>query len=61
VNGIYQFGITDPRGVTIVLQACDDATQILPPPNDEYFLMTFFGFVVFGLCFLGKITKRIGT
>jgi hypothetical protein len=29
-----------------------------PPPDEEYFLMTFFGFLVVGLYFLGKIAKR---
>jgi len=30
-------------------------------PNQEYFLMTFFGFLVVGLYFLGKIAKRTRT
>jgi hypothetical protein len=29
-----------------------------PPPDEEYFLMTFFGFLVVGLYFLGKIARR---
>jgi hypothetical protein len=29
-----------------------------PPPDEEYFLMTFFGFLVVGLYFLGKVSRR---
>jgi hypothetical protein len=28
------------------------------PPNEEYFPMAFFGFLVVGLYFLGKISRR---
>jgi hypothetical protein len=30
-----------------------------PPPDEEYFLMTFFGFLVAGLYFVGKIAKGL--
>jgi hypothetical protein len=32
---------------------------MLPPPNEEYFLMTFFGLLVVGLYFVGKITRGL--
>jgi hypothetical protein len=28
-------------------------------PNEEYFLMTFFGFLVVGLYFLGKLARNV--
>jgi hypothetical protein len=43
-----------------VLQSYDNAAQIPPTPDEEYFLMTFFGFLVVGLYFLGKIARREG-
>jgi hypothetical protein len=58
VNGTYQFGITNSWGVSSVFQTYDNVAHIPPPPNEEYFLMTFFGFLVVGLYFLGKISKR---
>ncbi len=35
-----------------------NAARISPPPNKEWFLMTFFGFLVLGLYFLGKIVRK---
>ena len=32
----------------------DNVVHLPPPPNEEYFLMTFFGFFVVGLILLGK-------
>jgi hypothetical protein len=58
VNGTYQFGITNSWGVSSVFQTYDNVAHIPPPPNEEYFLMTFFGFLVVGLYSLGKIAKR---
>ena len=54
VNGTYQFGITNSWGVSSVFQTYDNVAHIPPPPDEEYFLMTFFGFLVVGLYFLGK-------
>ena len=61
VNGAYQFGITNSWGVSSVFQTYDNVAHIPAPPDEEYFLMTFFGFLVAGLYFLGKIAKRIRT
>jgi hypothetical protein len=61
VNGTYQFGITNSWGVSSVLQTYENAAHIPPPPDEEYFLMTFFGFLVVGLYFMGKIAKRART
>jgi len=37
----------------------NNVAHIPPLPNEEYFLMSFFGFLVVGLFFsLGKIAKR---
>jgi len=58
VNGTYQFGITNSCGVSSVLQTYDNVAHIPQPPDEEYFLMTFFGFLVVGLYFLGEVTKR---
>ena len=58
VNGTYQFGIANSWGVSSVFQTYDNVAHIPPPPDEEYFLMTFFGFLVVGLYFLGKIAKR---
>jgi hypothetical protein len=55
VNGTYQFGITNSWGVSSVFQTYDNVAHIPPPPDEEYFLMTFFGFLVVGIYFLGKI------
>jgi hypothetical protein len=30
-----------------------------PPPDEAYFLMTFFGFLVVGLYFLGKVSRKL--
>ncbi len=57
-NGTYQFGFTNSWGVSSVFSTYDNVAHIPPPPNEEYFLMTFFGFLVVGLYFLGKIAKR---
>jgi hypothetical protein len=59
VNGTYQFGITNSWGVSSVFQTYDNVAHIPPPPDEEYFLMTFFGFLVVGLYFLGKISRRL--
>ena len=61
VNGTYQFGITNSWGVSSVFQTYDNVAHSPPPPDEEYFLMTFFGFLVVGLFFLGKIARRIKT
>jgi hypothetical protein len=61
LNGTYQFGITNSWAVSSVFSTCDNIAHIPPPPNEEYFLMTFFGFLVVGLYFLGKIAKRART
>jgi hypothetical protein len=59
VNGTYQFGITNSWGISSVFQTYSNIVHIPPPPSEEHFLMTFFGFLVVGLYFLGKIAKRI--
>jgi hypothetical protein len=59
VNGTYQFGVTNSWGVSSVFQTYDNVVQLPPPPNEEYFLMAFFGFLVVGLYFLGKISRRL--
>jgi hypothetical protein len=59
VNGTYQFGITNSWGVSSVFQTYENVTHIPPPPDEEYFLMTFFGFLVVGLYFLGKTSRRL--
>jgi hypothetical protein len=59
VNGSYQFGITNSWGVSSVITTYDNVAHIPPPPNEEFFLMTFFGFLVVGLYFLGKISRRL--
>jgi hypothetical protein len=59
VNGTYQFGITDSWGLSSVFQTYDNVAHIPPTPDEEYFLMTFFGFLVVGLYLLGRIFKRI--
>jgi hypothetical protein len=57
-NGTYEFGITNSWGISSVFSTYDNIAHIPPPPNEEYFLMTFFGFLVVGFYFLGKIAKR---
>jgi hypothetical protein len=47
-------------GVSSVFQTYGKVA-VCPSPNEEYFLMTFFGFLVVGPYFLGKIAKRITT
>jgi hypothetical protein len=59
VNGTYRFGITNSWGVSSIFQAYDNVVHLPPPPNEEYFLITFFGFLVVGLYFLGKIARRL--
>jgi hypothetical protein len=61
VNGTYQFGITNSWGVSSVLQTYGNVAHIPQPPNEEYLLMAFFGFLVVGLYFLGKIAKQTRT
>lgn len=58
VNGTYQFGITNSWGVSSVFQTYDNVVHLPSPPDEEYFLLTFFGFLIIGLCFLGKIARR---
>jgi len=58
VNGTYQFGITNSCGVSSVFQTYDNVAHIPPPPDEEYFLMVFFGLLVVGLYFTGKIAQR---
>jgi hypothetical protein len=57
VNGTYKFGITNSWGVSSIFSTYDSVVHVPSPPNEEYFLMTFFGFLVVGLYFLGKIAK----
>ncbi len=61
LNGTYQFGITNSWGVSSVFQTYDDIAHLPPTPNEEYFLMTFFGFLVVGLYFLGKVLHKYTT
>ena len=56
VNGTYQFGIKNSWGVSSIFQTYSNITRIPPPPNEEYFLVIFFGFLIVGLYFLGKIS-----
>jgi hypothetical protein len=58
VNGTYQFGITNSWGVSSVFQSYDNVAHIPPPPDEDYFLMTFFGFLVVGFYFLGKVSRK---
>jgi hypothetical protein len=58
VNGTYQFGTTNSWGVSSVFQTYDNVAHIPPPPDEEYFLMTFFGFLIVGLYFLGRISTK---
>jgi hypothetical protein len=58
MNGTYQFGITNSWGVSSVFQTYDNVVHTPPPPDEEYILMTFFGFLVAGVYFLGKIAGR---
>jgi hypothetical protein len=59
VNGTYEFGITNSWEVSSVFQTYDNVAHIPPPPDEEYFLMTFFGFLVVGLYLLGKIARKL--
>jgi hypothetical protein len=61
VNGTYQFGVTNSWGVRSVFQTYDSVARMPAPPDEEYFLMTLFGFLVIGLYFMGKIAKRART
>ena len=58
VNGTYQFGITNSWGVSSVFQTYDNVAHIPPPPDEEYFLMTFFGFLVVGFYFLARVSRK---
>lgn len=58
VNGTYEFGITNSWGISSMFQTYDNIMHLPPPSNEEYFLMTFFGFLLVGLYFLGKIARR---
>jgi len=54
--------LDDYSSVAVTLfQTYDNVAHIPPPPDEEYFLMSFFGFLVVGLYFLGKIAKRSRT
>ncbi len=57
VNGAHQFGIANSWGASSVFQTYGNVAQIFPPPNEDYFPMTFFGFLMIGLYFLGKVGK----
>ena len=61
MNGTYQFGVSNSWGVSSVFQTYDDIAHLPPTPNEEYFLMTFFGFLVVGLYFLGKVLHKYTT
>jgi hypothetical protein len=52
-------GYPTPGELAGVLQTYDNVAHMPPPPNEEYFLMTFFGFLMEGLYFLGKIAKGL--
>jgi hypothetical protein len=41
-----------------VFQTYDNVAHIRPPPDGEYSLMTFCGFLVVGIYFTGKIAQR---
>jgi hypothetical protein len=41
-----------------VFSTYDNVAHIPPPPDEEFFLVTFFGFLVVGLYFLGKISRK---
>jgi hypothetical protein len=58
INGTYSFGITNSWGVSSVFQTYDNVVHLSPPPNEEYFLIAFLGFLLVGLYFLGKIARR---
>jgi hypothetical protein len=58
VNGTYQFGITNSWRVSSVFLAYANVVHLSPPPSMEYILMTFFGFLLVGLYFLGKILRH---
>jgi hypothetical protein len=47
--------------MTSVFQIYDNVAHLPPPRSEEYFLMTFFGFLVVGVYFLGKTAKRART
>jgi hypothetical protein len=58
VNWACQLGITNSWGVSNVFQTYDNVAHIPPPPNEAYFLMTFFGFLMVGLNLLGRIARH---
>ena len=58
VNGTYQFEITNSWGMSSIFQTCDSVVHLPPPPNKEYLLRTFLGFLTAGLYFLEKVAKR---
>jgi hypothetical protein len=41
-----------------IFQTYDNVVHLPPPLYEEYLLMTFFGFLVVGLYFLGKVSRR---
>jgi hypothetical protein len=58
LNGTYQFVITNSWGASSVFQTYDNVAHTPPHPDEENFLMTFFGFLVVGLYFVGRIARR---
>jgi hypothetical protein len=44
--------------VSSVFRTYDNTTHTPAPSNEGYFLMTFFGFLMVGLYFLGKVAKK---
>ena len=59
-TGTYQFGMTNSWGVSSVFQTYNSVSHLPPLPDEQYFLMTFLGFLVVGVYFLGKIGKHRG-
>ena len=57
VNGTYQFRITNSWGASSVFQTHSNAVNLPSPPDEEYFLMTFFGLLMVGLYFLCKVFR----
>ena len=55
----FQCATTNSWRVESVFQTYDNVVHIPPPPNEQYFLMTFLSFLVVGLHFLGKVANRL--
>ena len=45
-------------GMSGVVQTYDNAAHMPPHPDEEHFLTTFFGFLIVGLYFLGRISTK---